>query len=67
MTAAKRVCKTERNKMITIKFTQEELLQLHRALDNCWGDGDWLDHLHSKKEEKAFHSAWKKIEKNRQK
>tara|TARA_B100001559_G_C16311292_1_gene534377 strand:+ start:104 stop:268 length:165 start_codon:yes stop_codon:yes gene_type:complete len=50
------------SKEIEIKFTQEELLQLHIALDNCWGGGDWED-LITKKEVKAFESAWKKIRK----
>ena len=30
------------SKEIEIKFTQEELLQLDRAIGNCWGHGDWL-------------------------
>tara|TARA_B100001559_G_scaffold266803_1_gene233341 strand:+ start:3828 stop:3995 length:168 start_codon:yes stop_codon:yes gene_type:complete len=46
-----------------IKFTIKELLQLHLALDNCWGGGDWQDHL-TKKEVKTFESAWKKIRNN---
>ena len=46
-----------------IKFTIEELLQLHLALGNCWGGSDWQDHL-TKKEVKTFESAWKKIRNN---
>lgn len=53
---------TDMSKEKEIKFTIEELLQLHLALDNCWGGGDWKNLL-TKKEVKAFESAWKKIRK----
>lgn len=54
-------------KLITLKFTQEELKQIDTAINNCWGNGDWLEWLdinsNSKKEEKAFCDGWAKIRK----
>ena len=50
---------------IKITFTLSELVQINAAIDNCYGNGDWLENLdineEGKKEEEAFYGGWSKI------
>lgn len=59
--------KNKKSEDIDITFTSAELREIHNAIDNSYGNGDWLEFLdmdgESNEQEKAFYKGWSKIKK----